>query len=242
MNKVSVFSDEMQLSAAAAELILDVSRRSIEKTGRFVMALSGGKTPSFLYNLLAHPPYYKELQWKNMFIFWSDERCVPADDAQNNSHMAREMLLDHVSIPAENIFPVQVQMEPEKAAIQYENMIKAFFKEELPAFDLVLLGMGEDGHTASLFPGTSISTGSTELINAVTKPGEKNQRITFTPSLINNAKEILILVSGKNKSDVLKKVLEEKNKNNFPVSLIRPIGKLLWYVDAAAASKLKSKN
>lgn len=240
MNKVSVYSDEQELSTAAAELIVDLSRKSIEKKGRFVIALSGGKTPSSLYNLLAHLPYSKELQWKNIFVFWSDERCVPADDEQNNSHLARKMLLDHVPIPAENIFPVQVQMPAAKAAIQYEQMLKAFFKEHIPTFDLVLLGMGEDGHTASLFPGSPISQ-SAELVKAVSKPGEKIERITFTPALIKNAKHILILVTGKNKAAVLKEVLEKKSKSLYPVQLVGPKhGKLLWYVDAAAGSKLKT--
>lgn len=240
MYKISVFRDEQELSTAASELIADLSRKSIEKKGRFVIALSGGKTPSTLYTLMANLPYSKELQWKNIFIFWSDERCVPADDEQNNSHLAKKMLLDHVPIPTENIFPVQVQMPAGKAAIQYEQMLKAFFKEDVPAFDLVLLGMGEDGHTASLFPNSPFLNQSTELVKAVSKPGDKIERITFTPVLINNAKHILILVTGKNKAAVLKEVLEKKSNKAYPVQLIGPKhGKLLWYVDAAAASKLK---
>ena len=242
MNKVSVFSDGNTLSTAAARFIEIISKKSIDKNGRFVIALSGGKTPSFLYNMLAQLPYSKALTWKNIFVFWSDERCVPADDEQNNSHMARKMLLDHVPIPTENIFPVQVQMPATKAAAHYEQMLKAFFKEEVPSFDLVLLGMGEDGHTASLFPGAKCSS-SNDIIQAVPKPGEVVERITFTPLLINQAKHILILVTGENKAVVLKKVLEGNKKNMFPIQMIKPnAGKLLWYVDTAAASLLKTKN
>lgn len=240
MNKVCVFPDEQLLSIAAADLITDLAKRSIEQNGRFVIALSGGKTPSALYNLLAQLPYSKELQWKNIFVFWSDERCVPPDDDENNSNLARKMLLNHVSIPAENIFPVQVQMDPPKAAVQYEYMLKAFFKDDLPSFDLILLGMGEDGHTASLFPGTTISKETNELVVAVVKPSDKTNRITFTPVLINNAKHILLLITGEGKASVLHNVLQGKSKQQYPVQLIGPAkGKLQWYVDAAAASKLK---
>lgn len=241
MNKVTVFPDDEKLSRAAADLIINISRKSIEKKGRFVIALSGGKTPSYLYNLLAHMPYCNELQWKNIFLFWSDERCVPPDNDENNSHMARKMLLDHVPVPAENIFPVQVQMPAGKAAIQYEQMLKAFFKEDLPTFDLILLGMGEDGHTASLFERSLLQNQQDNLINAVLKPGGLD-RITFTPLLINNANHILILVTGKNKAEVLEKVLEKKSKNVFPIQMVVPKhGKLYWYVDAAAASDLKAQ-
>jgi len=242
MNKVCRFRDEDELFRGAAELILELSAKAIDKKGSFIIALSGGKTPSSLYNLLAHMPFSKELKWKNIFVFWSDERCVPSDDEQNNSNLARKMLLNHVPIPAENIFPVQVQMSSEKAALQYEQMLKAFFKEELPVFDLILLGMGEDGHTASLFPGgEEIPSGI--LVSAVSKPGDKTKRITFTPEIINNSKHILILVTGNNKAGVLKNVLEGKSKNAFPVQLINPKhGKLLWYVDAVAAANLKSQN
>jgi 6-phosphogluconolactonase len=244
MNKVSLFADIESLNKKAAELIVELSRKTIENTGRFSIALSGGKTPALLYNLLAHMPYCEQLQWKNIFVFWSDERCVPPDDEENNSNMARKMLLDHVPIPAENIFAVQVQMPPAKAAIQYGQMLKAFFKEDIPAFDLILLGMGADGHTASLFPGTeALWRTSPELAQAVEAPGAKMQRITFTPRLINNAKHILILVTGENKAAVLQKVLEDKNKEvPYPAQYIKPVnGKLWWFVDAAAASKLKHK-
>ncbi|MEJ7627896.1 MAG: 6-phosphogluconolactonase [Ferruginibacter sp.] len=239
MNKVCIFNDEEEVSKAAAAFILEHSKKSIENKGRFTIALSGGKTPSLLYNLLAQLPYSKELHWKTIFIFWGDERCVPHDSDQNNSHMAKKLLLDHVPIPRENIFPVQVQMQAGKAALQYEQMLKVFFKQELPVFDLILLGMGEDGHTASLFPGTE-TTSTQSLVNAVKKPADQTERITFTPQLINNAKQVLFLVTGKNKADILKEVLENKSKNKYPVQLIHPKnGKTLWYADKPAATLLK---
>ena len=235
------FDHEQDLSAAAAKFITDLAIKSISSTGRFVIALSGGKTPSILYNLLAHPPYVDELPWKNIFVFWSDERCVPADDESNNSNLARKMLLNHVPIPTENIFPVQVQMIPPKAAIQYEQMMKAFFKEEHPSFDLILLGMGEDGHTASLFPGTEKLWESTEqLVKEIEVPGQQIRRITFTPTLINNAKNVMFLVTGKNKARILNDVLSNKSKTKrYPVQHIKPTGKTYWYIDEEAGAILK---
>jgi 6-phosphogluconolactonase len=243
MNKVKIFDNADELSHAVARLIVELSLHAIQKTGRFSIALSGGTTPSFLYNLLAHLPYSKQLDWKNIFIFWSDERCVPADDERSNTNMARKMMLDHVPAPAENIFSVQVQMTPMQAAVQYEQMLKAFFREEVPVFDLILLGMGTDGHTASLFPDTDILNKNTALISSVYKADENIGRISFTPLLINNAKHILLLVTGGDKADILKEVLEKSTKAiKYPVQMIHPEkGKIEWYIDKTAASRLKKK-
>lgn len=234
------FGHEQELSNAAAKFITALAKKSISSTGRFVIALSGGNTPSILYNLLAHPPYSGELDWKNIFVFWSDERCVPADNESNNSNLARKMLLNHVPIPAENIFPVQVQMIPPKAAIQYEQMMIAFFKDPHPSFDLILLGMGEDGHTASLFPGTEEQWTSDHLVKEIEVPGQQVRRITFTPALINNAKNVLFLVTGKNKARTLNDVLSKSKTKRYPVQHIKPVnGKTYWYIDEEAGAILK---
>ncbi|MEO6583041.1 MAG: 6-phosphogluconolactonase [Ferruginibacter sp.] len=237
MSKVFTFKDEVALAKNAAEIISSAASESINKNGRFTIALSGGRTPAILYRLLAKPPH-NDLSWKNIFVFWSDERCVPADDEKNNSYLAKNTLLDHVPIPAENIFSFPVKMPVSDGVKQYEKILVSFFKSELPAFDMILLGMGEDGHTASLFPGTNLHEMQGRLVAAVKRPGEAIDRITFTPQLINAAKNILILVTGQAKATVLSAVFANKEKNKYPVQLIKS-SHLRWLVDEAAASSLK---
>lgn len=238
MNNVSIFPSLDELSIAAADIIYKDSRESIKINGRFTIALSGGKTPAALFTLLAKPPYSDNLDWKNFFVFWGDERFVPPDHHENNSHLAKKLFLDHVPIPAENIFTPQVQMPPAAAAIQYINMLKAFFKSDLPAFDLILLGMGEDGHTASLFPGTPVGANHPTLVEAITKHHDPVKRLTFTPPLLNNAKRILVLVSGKGKAKVLSEVISKKGEVKYPIQMLQKKN-LHWLVDADAASLLK---
>lgn len=238
MRKVKIFEDELKLAEAAAIYIVDAAGKSIATTGRFAIALSGGKTPATLYHLLSQQPYVSNIDWKKVFVFWSDERCVPADHPDNNSLLARKQLLEHINIPAENIFTVQVQMEPHKGALQYEQMIKAFFKDEKPVFNLILLGLGDDGHTASLFPGTEALWKETDQL-IITVPKDNSNRISMTPAIINIAENILLIISGENKAEVLKEILEEKNKELYPVQYINK--KALWYLDASAARKLKKK-
>lgn len=238
MNNVSIFPSLQELSIAAADLIYQNSQESIKNTGRFSIALSGGKTPAALFKLFASPPYSDKIDWKKFFVFWSDERFLPLDHEDNNSHLAKKLFLDQVPIPAENVFTPQVQMPPEAAATQYVNMLTAFFKVDMPAFDLILLGMGADGHTASLFPGTNIDEQHPALVEAITKHNDPVKRLTFTPRLINNAKRILVLVSGDNKAKVLSEVLEKKAGKKYPIQMLQKKN-LQWFVDADAASLLK---
>ena len=151
-NKVTVFKTGESLNEAAAELIVRVAEKSLKERGRFVLCLSGGNTPKKLYTLLSGKLYSKTVPWKNTFIFWSDERCVPADDERNNAHMASTTFLKKVEIPTSNIFPMPVELPPADAAAKYEETLHTFFGKEEPRFDLILLVLGENGHTASLFP------------------------------------------------------------------------------------------
>jgi 6-phosphogluconolactonase len=242
MGKIQIFDTDMLVFKAAADLIVEFCERSIAEKGTFTIALSGGNTPKKLYEMLAQPPYVKKLNWKNIFIFWSDERAVPISDEENNSHMASVALLNNVPVPKENIFPVPVNFEPSKAAASYEQMIRTFFKETDPHFDLILLGIGEDGHTASLFPGTDILDEKKGLVKQVFLEEKKTYRVSFTLPLINNAKNILFLVTGKEKSIILEKIfIKIKRKQPFPAQLVKPIkGKLCWLLDKAAASRLKN--
>lgn len=240
MNKKEIFEDAEQLCNAAAEYIVNLSNKCIGKKGRFTIALSGGNTPLKLYALLAKAKYAKSLDWKNIFIFWGDERCVPFSDKNNNSHMAMLTLLNNVPLPAENIFPIPVNFKPAIAASSYESTLLTFFKERIPVFDLILLGIGDNGHTASLFPFTDILHEDKKLVKEVYVEEVNMFRISFTVPLINNAANILFLVTGKEKSEIIKTVFSAtKNPEKYPVQFIQ--GKTIWYLDKAAASQLKIK-
>ena len=239
MAKIVILEDEESVGKAAADLIVSISKLAIAKNGKFTIALSGGKTPSRLFSILAERPYVKEIDWKSTYIFWGDERYVPSNNAQNNSFVARKILLDNIPVPAENIFPIQVNIPPAAAASHYEKTLRLFFRTELPSFDLILLGLGEDGHTASLFPGTPVLTEKDALVKEVLLEEQQVYRITFTIPLINNAKHILFLVTGREKAGILFKVLEGKaSPQKYPAKLIKAGKgkKLFWYADKSAAS------
>lgn len=241
MIKIETFHTPGLLFKAAADHILRLYEKSVAEKGSFIIALSGGNTPKKLYELLAQAPYVKKINWKNIYIFWSDERCLPFSDKENNSHMASIALLDNVPLPKENIFPVPVNFEPAKAAARYEQMIKTFFKEKEPRFDLILLGLGEDGHTASLFPGTEILGEKKAMVKEVYLGEKKISRVSFTIPLINNARHVLFLVTGKEKASIVAKLFSKPVKKNIlPAGLIKPIkGDLFWFLDKSAASLLK---
>ncbi|MBS1495375.1 MAG: 6-phosphogluconolactonase [Bacteroidetes bacterium] len=239
MRKISVFENEQALSKAAADFIVSLAARQIAENGKFTIALSGGNTPSLLFQLLASDDYNKAIQWKNTFVFWGDERCVPPQDERNNSHVAKELLLNHVNIPSENIFCVPVKLSPPRAANAYEQTLKLFFKESIPAFDLILLGMGDNGHTASLFPHTPILHEKTAIVKEVYVKELDMSRVSFTAPLINHANIILFLVAGSNKAAMLHTVLEGKeNIEKYPAQMVKG-KKVLWYIDKSAAAKLK---
>mgnify|MGYP003769146811 CR=1 FL=1 len=242
MRKTETFHTAGSLFKASAWLIVELYNKAMEEKGIFTIALSGGNTPKKLYELLATTEYSKKINWKNVYVFWSDERCVPSSSEENNSHMASLALLNNVPIPKENIFPVPVNFEPAKAASRYEQMIKTFFKTTEPHFDLILLGLGEDGHTASLFPGTDILNEKKALVKQVYLTEKKMYRVSFTIPFINNAKNILFLVTGKEKSSIVKKIFSRStNKQPYPARMIKPVkGNLLWYFDRPAASLLNN--
>ncbi len=222
MNKITYFDNPDLLAVAAAEYFIRLAQEAIESKGKFTVALSGGNTPSAMYKLLSAEFYSRQLNWKNIYFFWGDERCVPLNDKDNNSFNAKNILLDKVSIPKKNIFAIPVNESPVNAAIYYEATIKIFFKTDNPVFDLILLGMGDNGHTASLFPHTSILHEEQKLVKAVYVDEIKMDRVSFTAPLINNAKHILFLVTGKEKESMLKKVLEGDYKpENYPAQMIK---------------------
>ena len=229
----------------AADQFSGLAEHAIRKRGRFVVALSGGSTPKPMNVLLATEPLARRIDWSKVFVFWSDDRCVSPDNPESNYRMARETLLSRVSIPDGNIHRIQGEYSPEHAARTYEDELHDFFgAQALPRFDLILLGLGDDGHTASLFPGTPGVRENRRWAVAVkhdSPPLPLVDRVTFTPPIINAAANVTFLVSGGGKAERLYQVLHEPyNPDRLPAQVVRPKdGKLFWLLDEAAAAKIK---
>ena len=238
---LKVFDTAELLSEAAADFVIHLAAESIEQRGRFVISLSGGNTPGKLYCLLATPVLKHQIEWNKTFIFWGDERCVPSDDERNNAYMAKLLLLDKIDIPAANIYPVPVDLPPAEAAGAYEQTLKAFFRQSEPRFDLILLGLGNDGHTASLFPGTPVLDEVKNLVKEVYVVEQQMFRITMTAPLINQARNVTFLVTGKEKAAIMKAMLGNSiQTDKYPAQLIKPVnGNLFWFIDREAGSALK---
>lgn len=237
--ELKVFQKDEELFAEAASLIINIANKYIKERGRFTISLSGGHTPEKLYGLLATDKYSKQINWEKVMIFWGDERCVPLDDPDNNAHMARQFLLSKINIPSKNIYPIPVNLPPQQAAIKYEGEITSFFGSESPGFDLILLGIGDNAHTASLFPYTPVLNEQKALVKEVYVEEQKMFRITMTAPLINKSSNVLFLVTGKEKSIALEKILNGPYQpDKYPAQLIKPQGKLYWFADKEAASLL----
>ena len=234
---VEVLTDKPALVERAKDLILSRLQTAIEARDRFTIALAGGSTPKPLYEALSN----QSLPWSKIHIFWGDERYVPATHEDSNQLMTRQAWLDKVDIPDRNIHPVNTtSQDPERDAREYEARLQEVFQTkqgEFPAFDLILLGMGDDGHTASLFPQTEALEVRDRLITVGNKDGQP--RITFTVPLINQASCVIFLVAGANKRPALKEVFAEQGDEiQYPSRLIQPQGELIWLLDRAAAAEL----
>lgn len=240
---IKTFPDSESLSRAAAELFIERAEAAIKVRGRFSVALAGGKTPERTYELLAASPLRARVAWSAVHIFWGDERCVPREDPKNNSFMAKKALLDHVDIPPSQVHPILCASSPEAGARNYEKELFAFFDKGPPRFDLVLLGMGENGHTASLFPGSDALFEKTRWSAEVYVPEQALYRVTLTALLINQAETVAFLISGSSKAKTLDEVLNGPfDPKRLPAQLIEPQksgGKLYWLIDREAASLLK---
>ncbi|MEJ2716830.1 MAG: 6-phosphogluconolactonase [Deltaproteobacteria bacterium] len=240
-----------ELSLAAARFIRNLARERIERRGIFTLVLSGGKTPRGLYEILAGPEFQHAMPWSGIHLFWGDERCVPPDHSESNYHMAFEAMISRTEIPPRNIHRIPAEMDPpEAAARQYARILRDFFftaeeqgmnharpgtSESLPSFDLILLGMGEDGHTASLFPGAGALDEDTLWVSAVQDPvgSPPVPRITLTLPVINEAQNVLFMVAGPEKWDVLRTIVESPSKAaaRYPAARINPRGRLLLFHD-----------
>ena len=242
--KIEVYPNISILSQAAADALVKLAKKAVNEQGRFSVALSGGSTPKPLYQALAATKRQGNLSWEKFHLFWGDERCVPPDDPDSNYHMTRESLLQHISIPQENVHRVPAEMDPRMAAFSYEETLREFFTGPLPQFDLVLLGMGEDGHTASLFPHSAGLNEEHRWFIANYAPERKTWRLTLSINAINAARNIMVLVAGGSKAGMLSEVLEGKfTPFGKPIQFIAPSdGRMVWFLDQAAASKLSGKD
>jgi len=227
------------LEAAAAQFV-KLADEAISKQGRFTVALSGGSSPKGLFELLV-AEYASQVAWNKVYFFFGDERYVPADDPESNALMAKKALFEPLNIAAEQVFAVNTAVEPKEAASQYQQAIEKHFATGPATFDLVLLGLGDDAHTASLFPHTDVIDVQEVGVRAVFLPGKQVYRITLTAPLINQAHHIVFLLFGSSKADAVKHVFEDtKDYHSYPAQIIEPIeGDLVWFMDEAAGAKLK---
>ncbi len=227
--------DAFAVAERAAEIFIQTANSAIELNRSFSVALSGGSTPKALFELLALEENASQVDWRFVHIFWSDERCVQPDDEQSNYRMANEALLKHVSIPQSQIHRIRGEDEPKTSATNYEQELINHFGSDEPRFDLILLGMGDDGHTASIFPNTTAVYETEKLVTAPFVEKFKSYRLTFTFKTINAAKKNLFLVTGASKAETLKRVLSEATKD-LPASLVKPVnGELIWLTDEYAS-------
>ncbi|KGF73092.1 6-phosphogluconolactonase [Neosynechococcus sphagnicola sy1] len=239
MNRiVEVVPDGTALWVRALDIVLTQFHAAIAERGRFTLALSGGSTPKALYRAIAT----QDLPWEKLYLFWGDERYVPPDHPDSNQGMTRHVWLDQIAIPSRNVFPMPtLAVNPEGDASAYEATLQAFFAVapgELPTLDLVLLGMGEDGHTASLFPHTQALEVRDRLITVGYKDGQP--RLTFTVPLINQARCVLFMAAGAGKQQALRHVFAPiDSETDYPSRLIQPRGELRWLLDQAAAQGLE---
>ncbi|PZR57816.1 MAG: 6-phosphogluconolactonase [Candidatus Meridianibacter frigidus] len=237
-SKIEVFDNPETLAAAIADLFVDCAQTATTERGGFYVALSGGRTPTRAYELLAQEPRTNAVPWKDVFIYFGDERCVPPDDEQSNYLLAKQSFLDRVQIPLGNVHRMRGEEQPDQAAAGYQKILIEDMGAD-PRFDLVLLGLGLDGHTASLFPGNPLTAET--FVEAPYVPKFSAHRITLTPRVINRARRIAVAVEGIEKAEILASVLDKAaDPAIYPIALVLPTdGELTWLVDRAAASSLQ---
>jgi 6-phosphogluconolactonase len=243
---IAIYDDKQTLSQHAAEYIMRLVKESIDLHGRFTIALTGGTTPGEAYSLLGSEPIRSQIDWDLVHIFWGDERCVPHTNPESNFYLAQEVLLDKIAIPKSQIHPVPAdQPDRDEASRAYIiEMQQAFGTNGIPSFDLIHLGMGPEGHTASLFPQQASLHEKQRLVMPVSVPKPPPDRLTFTPPLLNAARNVLFLVTGSDKADALHAVLEgEYQPDEYPAQIVRPTnGEVVWMLDKAAAQNLHKNN
>jgi 6-phosphogluconolactonase len=238
--KITITENPANLAQQAAEWIADYAESVLQQRERFTIALSGGSTPKALHELLAKPPLRDRIDWSRVHVFWGDERFVPLTDEKNNARMAFDTLLDHVPVPKSQIHVMQTDLQPEASMTAYEEVLHTYFDNHAHTFDLVLLGMGDDGHTLSLFPGTEVVNEERAWTKAFFLTQQDMYRLTLTAPVVNKAAAVLFLVAGANKADALYEVLHGTYQpDKYPSQRIKPdTNEFVWFVDKAAAAKL----
>ncbi len=233
-----VYSDQEAVANAFASFMKEVVNSSDHSVS---IALSGGSTPKVLFGLLANN-YKDDMDWVKIQFFWGDERCVPTSHEESNYRMTREYLLDHIFVPQRNIHRIHGEENPDNEALRYGRHIQTTVanRDGYPQFDLIILGMGDDGHTASIFPDQMELLSSDDVCRVATHPESGQKRITLTGKVINNAKNVAFLVTGENKKDMVKMILgNHPEASGYPASHIRPVGNLFWYLDESAAGDFR---
>jgi 6-phosphogluconolactonase len=251
--EIRIFRELAELTTAAARLFTELAIAAVRDSGRFAVSLAGGSTPRPVYEMLAEDGFAQRIPWDHVHLFWGDDRPVPPDDPASNYGMVREALLRKISIPPENVHRIRGEMPAEQAAAQYEATLREFFTVSAngwPRFDLMLLGLGEDGHTASLFPGSAALEERERLVVAAHSERLKTERVSLTLPVIDHAAVIAFLVAGEGKRTVVAQVLRPADVNDglpaqelpahgLPAQRVRPVaGKALWLLDQSAAAGL----
>ena len=232
-----IFPGVEEMSRAALDALLAIARQAVAQRGRFAIALSGGHTPANLYALWARERD-SQTAWDRVHMFWGDERYVPHGDPLSNYHMVRETLIERVPIPGANVHPIPTNFPQIKVAAEaYEKELEDFFGPNPPAFDLQLLGLGVEGHTASLFPGSPALEEEKRWVAAVKAPAKPPQRLTLTPVVLNRGRNTFFLVAGANKREIVDALRSEPDSkpSRYPAGRIQPAGGALWFLDKSAA-------
>ncbi len=227
-----------EFAAEGAKLFRDAAEQAIAEQSRFSVALSGGSTPRWLFQHLG-ASYRRKIAWDRVHLFWSDERCVPRDHIQNNFRLAYDELISRIWIPNENVHRIKGELRPAEAADYYEADLKKHFNDDLPAFDLILLGVGADGHTASLFPGSDILKEKQRLALPVFSDTALHWRVTLTLPVLNAAKRVLFLISGRTKAGIVGSLIGRRENKGYPAAMVKPsAGSITWLLDRGAAAEL----
>jgi len=244
--EISIYPTLADLSIAAAEFIAEQAEINIKKKGIFTLVLSGGTTPRPVYEQLAHPPLINRVDWQKTHLFWGDERCLPPDHSESNFALAYQAMLSKIDIPTRNIHRIITEIEsPQKTAANYEEELRRFFRPNcqseqdpyFPSFDLLLLGLGQDGHTASLFPGgQALEEGERWVVAVEGASGSPAvPRITVTFPVINQSRYVVFLASGEDKREVFQEIVNRPETASYPAARVKPSGKLLWFIDESLA-------
>lgn len=240
---VIVCQDTQELSQKAAQEFIRLAQEAVARTGRFTVALSGGSTPRALYSLLASPGYCEHVPWTQVQLYWGDERCVPPQHADSNFRMVQGSLLANITLPRENFHRIAGELDPAVAAADYEQQLRKLFgvpAGAVPRFDLILLGLGVEGHTASLFPGSDALNDQQHLVVATFVEKLQAHRVTLTLPVINHAAHVLFLVAGKDKAPVVKQIVGAlPAAEELPAARVQPVdGALMWLITQDAASEM----